>query len=308
MKIGILGAGIMGHSIALSFALSNFETALYDISEEGLNTAKEKINKHLDIMHEMDALASHVANESVLSHIHFTTDLSETVKDAGLIIEAVPEKIEIKKDLYGKLNDLVDSETIVASNTSTFSLDKLSELYHNKEKLCITHYFNPGHIVPLVEVVQKDMGEADVQTVKSTLEQCGKEVIVLKKDIDGFIANRLQAALLREALSLVEKGVAEPEDIDKAIKSGPGLRWSLNGPIEIADFGGLDTWNSVLKNLQPLLDESTTPSRLLVEKYEAGELGTKTNKGFYDYSTVDLKDAEENRERKLIEVMKVKRK
>lgn len=305
MTVTILGAGIMGRTIALSFALSNIKVRLYDVKKESLELAQRKILEHLEIQKEY-SLVEEVTE--VMDNITFLENLEEAVSESNFIIEAVPEVLKIKESLYKSLNDLLSDEVIVASNTSTFSLEKLQKLYKYQEKICITHYFNPGHLIPLVEVVTNSLSDRDIDFVKTLLEQCGKQVIILKKDIDGFVANRLQAALLREAFNLVENNIATYEDIDKAVKYGPGLRWSLNGPFEIADFGGLDTWEKVVENLFPELSNSVELPKPLADKNKENQLGTKTGKGFYDYSQVDLISAEKNREKQLVEILLTKNK
>ncbi|TDM48515.1 3-hydroxyacyl-CoA dehydrogenase family protein [Macrococcoides goetzii] len=305
MTVTILGAGIMGRTIALSFALANINVNLYDVKNDSLELAQKKILEHLEIQKEYNLVDDDI---KIMSHINFIDNLEEAVKDSEFIIEAVPEVLKIKEELYSKLSDLLTEDIIVASNTSTFSLEKLQKLYFYKDKICITHYFNPAHLVPLVEVVTNSMTAQDISFVKTLLEKSGKEVIVLNQDIDGFVANRLQAALLREAFNLVENNIATFEDIDKAVKFGPGLRWALNGPFEIADFGGLDTWDKVVSNLFPDLSNRQDTPEKLIEKNKLNELGTKTGKGFYDYSKVDLVNAEKDREKQMIEILITKNK
>lgn len=305
MSVTILGAGIMGRTIALSFALANIKVKLFDVKRESLELAQKKILEHLEIQKEYQLVTD---TASVMQNISFFINLEEAVSESELIIEAVPEVLSIKEELYHALSGLLSENVIVASNTSTFSLEKLQKLYQYQDKICITHYFNPGHLVPLVEVVTNSMSEDDIKFVKSLLERSGKEVIVLRQDIDGFVANRLQAALLREALYLVENNIATFEDVDKAVKYGPGLRWALNGPFEIADFGGLDTWEKVVSNLFPDLSNRQDTPNVLKEKNEINDLGTKTGKGFYDYSKVDLVNAEKDREKQLIEILITKNK
>ncbi|MFC6292296.1 3-hydroxybutyryl-CoA dehydrogenase [Macrococcus epidermidis] len=305
MTVTILGAGIMGRTIALSFALANIDVNLYDVTNESLELAQKKILEHLEIQKEYNLVDDET---KIMSHIDFVDNLEEAVKESEFIIEAVPEVLKIKEALYSKLSDLLTEDIIVASNTSTFSLEKLQKLYHYKDKICITHYFNPAHLVPLVEVVTNSMTEQDISFVKTLLEKSGKEVILLNQDIDGFVVNRLQAALLREAFNLVENNIASFEDIDKAVKFGPGLRWALNGPFEIADFGGLDTWDKVVSNLFPDLSNRQDTPEKLIEKNKLNELGTKTGKGFYDYSKVDLVNAEKDREKQMIEILITKNK
>ena len=216
--------------------------------------------------------------------IVFTNDFEKAVTTAELIVEAVPEQLDIKRDVYSKLELLIQPQTIVASNTSTFALQELASNVSFRDRMIITHFFNPAKHVPLVEIVGlPSTSPMILNEVTALLQRCGKSPVVLNKDIPGFIANRLQAALMREACYLLETGVADAKQIDTVVSDGLGLRWALKGPFEIADLGGLDIWSKVTGHLFPELSRSTEAPQSILERAGSGELGVKSGRGFYAY-------------------------
>jgi 3-hydroxybutyryl-CoA dehydrogenase len=175
------------------------------------------------------------------------------------------------------------------------------------ERMVITHFFNPGHLVPLVEIVQHDETKPEiVKTTMDLMREIGKSPILLKKEIAGFIANRLQTALMREAFYLLKEGVADAEDIDTAITAGPGFRWAFTGPIEIADFGGLDTWQRVFDNVSPVLDQSKEAPDLIRDLVAEGKLGTKSGEGIFTYEESTVSQKINERDRNFIKLGKLK--
>lgn len=257
-KLAVLGSGTMGAGIAVLFAEHGFEVALYEPAGKTF--------------------------PSIDPRIHFYNDLEKAVTNVDLIVEAVPEQLEIKLEVLHQLTNIISDHTIVASNTSTFSLQALAENLPFSNRLIITHFFNPANLVPLVEIVSlPTTPPLIVEEIVALMYKCGKTPIVLNKDIPGFIANRLQAALLREALYLLENGIADSFQIDSVIKDGLGLRWAFKGPFEVADLGGLDVWAKVTGHLFPELSTSTHVPESLLTKVVRGELGLKSGKGYYNY-------------------------
>ncbi|MEH7181000.1 3-hydroxyacyl-CoA dehydrogenase family protein [Neobacillus vireti] len=283
-KVTVLGAGTMGHGIAQLYAQAGYDVFLYDIKAEFLTSAVERISANLDMLIQ-EGVIGEKNKESALSRIFTTTNLEVAVKDTSFVTEAASENLEIKFSLFKQLEELIEDDTVIASNTSTFSLRQLSEGIQSRDRLIITHFFNPAQIVPLVEVVKgPDTAQEIIDRTVEVLKNIGKKPVVLKKDIPGFIANRLQAALVREAFYLLDEGIASAEDIDSAITDGPGFRWSFIGPLETADFGGLDIWKSVVENLAPELSEEVKIPAFVEEKVQSGKLGTKTGSGLFTYA------------------------
>ncbi|MCU6709175.1 3-hydroxyacyl-CoA dehydrogenase NAD-binding domain-containing protein [Paenibacillus sp. J5C_2022] len=265
--IAVLGAGTMGLTIARLFANYRYEVSLY-----------EPIGKQLN------AVEAQLSGEGL--GICLTDDLLKAVADADLIIECVPEQLTIKRELLLMLSAMMKQDAIVASNTSSFSLQTLAQDLPYRDRFMIAHFFNPAHLIPLVEIVgMPDTPPHLLEELVSLLRQCGKTPVVLNKDIPGFIANRLQAALLREACFLLESGIADAKQIDTVVKEGPGLRWASKGPFEIADLGGLDIWAILTGRLFPELSNSSDTPGTIMEKVANNELGVKSGSGYYEYSS-----------------------
>ena len=305
-KIAIIGSGVMGSGIAQSFAVSGYYVTINDIKEELLNHAQNRISENLSLLMEEGALTDR-EKQGALANITYSVDLDGAVRDADFIIEAIPEVIELKINLYQQLEEMIKPDAIVASNTSTFPISQLMEKASFAERMVITHFFNPGHLVPLVEIVQHDETKPEiVKTTMDLMRKIGKSPILLKKEIAGFIANRLQTALMREAFYLLKEGVADAEDIDTAITAGPGFRWAFTGPIEIADFGGLDTWQRVFDNVSPVLDQSKEAPDLIRDLVAEGKLGTKSGEGIFTYEESTVSQKINERDRNFIKLGKLK--
>ncbi|MFS0889931.1 3-hydroxyacyl-CoA dehydrogenase family protein [Peribacillus frigoritolerans] len=305
-KIAIIGSGVMGSGIAQSFAVSGYFVTINDIKEELLYHAQNRISENLSLLIEEGALTDR-EEQGALANITYSVDLEGAVRDADFIIEAIPEVIELKLNLYQQLEEIIKPDAIVASNTSTFPISQLMEKASFAERMVITHFFNPGHLVPLVEIVQHDETKPEiVKTTMDLMRKIGKSPILLKKEIAGFIANRLQTALMREAFYLLKEGVADAEDIDTAITAGPGFRWAFTGPIEIADFGGLDTWQRVFDNVSPVLDQSKEAPDLIRDLVAEGKLGTKSGEGIFTYEESTVSQKINERDRNFIKLGKLK--
>lgn len=267
--IAVLGAGTMGKSIAKLFVQNNLTVRLYDNNEEMLEKAKYEFHR----------------DKGFNKKIIFDTAIKEAVQEADLIIESVFEDLDIKQSLYKQVSGYAKEGVVLCSNTSSYSLAALTLDQPLQQQMLIAHFFNPADIVPLVEIVQSENTKQGIcDQLVTFLKACGKVPVVLHKDCKGFIANRLQAAVLREACSLVESGVAEAVDIDKVMVEGIGFRWAFEGPFSITDQGGLDIWKKVCENLLPDLCDSKEIPVLLKDKIANNELGVKSGVGFYQYS------------------------
>lgn len=305
-KIAIIGSGVMGSGIAQSFAVSGYFVTINDIKEELLHRAQNRISENLSLLIEEGVLTDQ-EKQVALARITYSVDLEGAVRDADFIIEAIPEVIELKLNLYKQMEEIIKPDAIVASNTSTFPISQLMEKASFADRMVITHFFNPGHLVPLVEVVQHDETKPEiVKTTMDLMRNIGKSPILLKKEIAGFIANRLQTALMREAFYLLKEDIADAEDIDTAITAGPGFRWAFTGPIEIADFGGLDTWQRVFDNVSPVLDQSKEAPDLIRDLVAEGKLGTKSGEGIFTYEESTVSQKINERDRNFIKLGKLK--
>ena len=288
-KVAVLGAGTMGHCICACFAMGGHDVNLYDITQEFAENGRRSIRMDLDVMVKLEYITQEEEDEAI-SHITLKTDLKEATIDRDYVIEAVPENLELKLEVLRQIDSWCPPETIFASNTSSIKLVEMAEALSPEriKRFAINHWFNPAHIVPLIEL--SDYGNTDPEVAKEIYDMhvaLGKKPVFVRKDVPGMLANRLQEAILREAFSLVENGVATAEDIDRTMQYGPGFRYPLAGPIRIVDFGGSDIWCVEAANLLPDMDDSKVPNPLFQERLDTGTLGLKTGQGFFDYRDQD---------------------
>ena len=279
-NITVLGAGIMGRGIAHVSCFGGFHTILYDISEEMLQSAAAGIKKNYDKAVKKNFLTVVQAKEA-FSKLELKQDLQEAVSGADFVIEAVPEKIDLKVELYSQLDKLCKPETIFASNTSSLSITEMAAATDRPQQFIGMHFFNPVHIMKLVEIVRGlETSEETIAATKGVGGKMGKETVTIKES-PGFITSRINAMIGNEAFYMLQEGIASPEEIDKALKLG--LNHPM-GPFEMVDLVGLDTRLSILKFLHQTLGEKYRPCPLLEQYVRAGRLGRKTGKGVYDYT------------------------
>ncbi|MDR2726583.1 MAG: 3-hydroxyacyl-CoA dehydrogenase family protein [Deltaproteobacteria bacterium] len=277
--IGIIGAGLMGHGLAQLFALHGHSVALYDLNQQLLDTAVDHIKANLELMTSR-GIATEAAAGAVPNLIRTTTVLEEAARGADFVIEAVIENMPVKQDIFQKLDAVCPPETVLASNTSVMSITEIGSRAKHRARIAGTHFWNPPHIVPLVEVVQTEhTAPASVDFCMDILRRVGKRPIHCRKDVPGFIGNRMLHALWREALYIVEQGIADPATVDDAIRQGFGLRLPVLGPMANIDMVGLDLVLAIETYLLPHLCRDTAPSRLLRDGNANGALGFKTGKG-----------------------------
>jgi 3-hydroxybutyryl-CoA dehydrogenase len=283
-RIVIAGAGFMGHGIGQEFALAGYEVVLHDLTTTRLEQAMGRIEANLVQLAGWGMIPASVI-EPTLGRMRTTVSLAEAAQDADLVVEAVFEDLAIKQELFRHLDRLCPSRTILASNTSSFVPSLLASGTSRPDRVLVTHYFYPPSLLPLVEVVRSpSTSDETTSLVYELLKAVGKRPILLERECPGFVANRLQFALQREALAIVEEGIATPEDVDIAVKDGFGRRLAIAGPFEIAEPIGWDLELRIQRDLFPHLSTALGPSPLVVEKVERGELGCKTGKGFYEWS------------------------
>ena len=275
-KVCVLGAGAMGSGIAQVCATAGYEVWVRDIKQEFLDRGKGAIEKNIQRAVSKGKMTEEKAKE-ILGRIHFTLDMEEAVKDADLVIEAVPEIMDLKKQVFAEVQKYAKPECIFASNTSGLSITELGNSTDRPEKFLGLHFFNPPPVMALVEVIKGE--KTSDETIKFGVEfvkSIGKVPVVVKKDVAGFIVNRILVPYLVLAIDDVEKGVATKEEIDATMMYKYGFPM---GPIELSDFVGLD----ILYHASQQWD-IVPQSKLLEEKFKANELGMKTGKGFYDWS------------------------
>lgn len=286
-RIAVVGAGLMGHGIALELAAHGYAVTLHDQSAEQLERARANIGEGLGRLVEAGRISAETAAEAP-ARITASGDLREAVAGADLVIEAVSENLEVKRAIFREIDAWAPPHAILASNSSTFMPSQLAAATNRPDKVIVAHYFNPPHLLPLVELVRgAETSDETVETLRTLYTGIGKSPAVVQKEAPGFVGNRMQMALLREALAIVEAGIATPEDVDTIIKTGFGRRLSVAGVFEIFDAAGLDVTLAVADQLFPEIDNSTAAHPYLRERAARGDFGLKTGKGFYDWTPED---------------------
>lgn len=280
-KITIAGAGTMGYSMAEIFARNGYDVILWNHKAPTLERAKTKIAPDM------------------VDKITYTTD-SSAFKGRDLIVETIVENLDTKLDFYRTYSPLAGDDTIIATNTSGLSINALSKAVVKPERFLGMHWFNPPTLIPLIEIIKNDHTRDTVaKTIYDLALAIHKKPAIVEKDAPGFAANRLQLAVIREALSMVQKGIISKEGIDAVMKYGLGFRWACLGPLETVDFEGLDVFAHISDYLMPDLEDSHEVPPLLAEKVKEGHLGVKTGEGFYKYDGDKAEKATKERDRKL---------
>lgn len=295
----------MGHGIANAFASHGYKVNLYEAFEPVRNAVLSTIRSELEFMVAEDFIEE-AQIEATLSNITVFDNLAEAVKNADYVIEATPENMELKRDLFKQLDKLCPKHTILASNTSSLSLSEMTAFLSDdrKARTMVCHWYNPAHIIPISELsFFGNMSEEVFNEVYELYKNIGKEPVKVLRDIPGLIANRMLHALAREVFSLIEQGAASPEDVDKALKFGPGFRSATTGMLEVADMGGLDLWCAVEDNLFKELNKSDKACDYLRQKVSEEKLGLKTGEGFFKYpEDVKVKKLNDFNKRLLIQL------
>ena len=298
-QILVVGAGLMGHGIAQLFASHGYKLTLADIREDILSRALNRIRENLLLLNEKGHFDSGKI-DSTLERIATTVNFEAQAHEADLVIEAAPEDLRLKQNLFRRLDEYCRPETILATNTSVISITEIARAARIRNRIVGTHFWNPPYLIPLVEVVPGEETSPDViEKTLNHLRKVGKHPVRVRKDVPGFVGNRLQHALWREAISIVEKGIADPETVDEVVKKGFGIRLPVLGPLENADMVGLDLTWAIHDYLLKHLEASPSPSALLRDKVQRGELGFRTGVGFRKWSN---KEAERTR-KKLIDYL-----
>lgn len=282
MKAAVVGLGTMGPGIAATLARGGLQVTCYDVSAEQLRKAQ--------------------AENPGLS---FEADLGRAVAGADLVLEAVPEKIELKHHVFRELEKLAGENAILASNTSGIPITRLQEAVVHKGRVVGLHWSNPPNIIPMVEVIAGRHTDSSVlEQAKTLIADCGLIPVVVQKDVPGFVHNRLLYAILREAVSLVEKGVISPAELDKCFKWGLGLKLAVIGPMELLDVAGLDIYEAVAGYLNADLENRAGVPRYITERTQAKQLGMKSGKGIFEYTPQRIQELRAARGAQLMAVRK----
>ncbi|EOS63685.1 3-hydroxyacyl-CoA dehydrogenase family protein [Oscillibacter sp. 1-3] len=281
-KIVIAGAGTMGASMGAIFARYGYEVVLYDIFPTALEKARNLItlNQKTEVS---EGIVTQAESDALLGRIQYTGEM-EAFRTADFVVEAVLENLEVKHKFWAEASALVDDDVVMASNTSGLSITKIAEAVRLPQRFGGMHWINPPHIIPLIEVIQGEKTSDEAAGVIRDLALKVNKKPVIVKDAPGFALNRIQLAILRECLHIVSEGISTYEGVDDVMKYGLGLRYACLGPFEVCDLGGLDIFYNIASYLYADLCDRKDPCAILTERFEKGEFGVKTGKGFYDYS------------------------
>jgi 3-hydroxybutyryl-CoA dehydrogenase len=288
-RVAIIGGGMMGHGCAQVFAAAGYEVALMSRKEATLAKAIDTIAKDLAFLAERGVGRAEDV-EATMARIKTTQSYDEAVIGSDFVLECAVEDMTLKQELFAMMDKMADPDTVLATNTSVMSITEIASKSEGKYRILGTHWWNPPYLIPLVEVVRTpDVADWVVDFTMGLMKAAGKHPIDCKKDVPGFVANRLQHALWREAISIVERGIADAATVDESIKFGPGLRLPILAPLENADLAGTDLTLSIHSYVLKYLEDSHEPSPLLKELVAKNELGFKTQKGFYEWTPETMK-------------------
>lgn len=307
-NVAIIGAGLMGPGIAACSTMSGHPTILVDRTLELATTGVEKAKQNLTQLLDNQLIDQEQANAAA-ALLQAKVDLEEAVADSFMVIEAVSENLTLKQELFETIDRITDPEVIITSNTSGLRITDIAKYAKHPERMVTTHFWFPAHLVPLVEVVIGDKSDETVAfRVHELLKGWNKAPVIVKKDLPGQLANRILQAVIREAINIVQMGLATPEDVDTAIKMGMGIRFPVWGPLEHIDAVGLDLALSVQRDVLVGLNNEPVPPGYLQELVEQEQLGYKTGKGFYNWQVKDMQELASNRDHFIIEALRVIRK
>ena len=287
-RIVIAGAGTMGSSMGETFAKYGYDVTLYDIFPSALEKAGNLIR-----LNQETEVAEHVVtpeeSAALLERIRYSEDKA-CFEGADLVVEAILEKLDVKHAFWAEISALVPEDAILASNTSGLSITAIAEVVKRPERFGGMHWINPPHLIPLIEVIQGKKTDDETAAAIRDMALAVEKKPVIVQDAPGFALNRIQLAVLRECLHIVEQGIATPEAVDDVMKYGLGMRYACLGPFEVCDLGGLDIFYNIASYLFEDLADGKAPFGMLADRFEKGQYGVKTAAGFYDYA--GGKDAE----------------
>lgn len=302
-RVAVIGAGMMGSGIAQVFAAGGWSVTLQDLRPEALQAALAAVQRNLDFLGE-HGLGAAGGAEAAVARIATTTDFEAAAAGADFVVEAVFEDMGLKQEIFRALDTTCPPETVLATNTSVMSITEIASRAERRDRIVGTHFWNPPYLIPLVEVVRAaDTAPEVMGRTLDILRRAGKHPVRVEKDVPGFVANRLQHALWREAISIVERGIADAATVDECVRYGFGLRLPVLGPLENADMVGLDLTLSIHDYILRHLEASPEPSPLLREKVATGDLGFKTGRGLQEWTPQQAQTSRDQLVEYLVEVL-----
>ena len=303
-KVAVIGAGTMGPAMAATFARNGFDTTLYDVKPEQFEKAKSAVDFVYTILTGGGFMTAQDA-DSGRGRITYTTDLAEALAGADFVVETVPEQKELKQQVFQDLEGLVGDDVILASNTSGIPISDLAAVARVPDRVVGMHWSNPPHLIPVIEVIRGEQtSDETAQKTVGIVEKIGMVPAMVDRDVAGFVENRILYAIMREALHLLDEGVASAEAIDTITKWGIGYKLAVIGPLELLDMAGLDIYTSVASYLNKSLNASPDVSKSVTDKVAAGKLGIKTQGGLFEYTPERIQQLQQQRGRKLVATRK----
>ncbi|MDE0327166.1 MAG: 3-hydroxyacyl-CoA dehydrogenase family protein [Candidatus Poribacteria bacterium] len=300
-RIAVIGAGLMGHGIAQEFASAGYHVRLHDVTDEHLQTARTQIEKNLGVLAE-NAIIEKGSIPSTLQRIQTATELATVAENADFVVEAVTENLPLKQQIFEELDAICPPHTILASNTTALMPSQIGVNAKRKDQILNTHYFNPPYLIPLVELIRSpDTSDETVSVAFELLTAIGKTPAVIEKEALGFVGPRLQAALIREAFAIVERGIASAETVDLVVRNSFGRRLSVAGPFEVFELAGWDLVLAAFEELYKDLNSSADINPLLRQMVESGKLGVKSKEGFYEWTDEKVQELRDKMNQVLIQ-------
>jgi 5-formyl-3-hydroxy-2-methylpyridine 4-carboxylic acid 5-dehydrogenase len=300
MRAAVVGLGTMGPGMAATLVRGGIDVRCHDASPDQLKRAAADVETALRVLERIGGPAA--PKPGVL---RFEADLAAAVREADLVIEAVPERVEVKQQVFAELDRLAPAHAILASNTSGIPITKLQEAVTRKDRVVGMHWSNPPHVIPVVEVIAGNhTSGAIVEAMKKVITDLGLKPVAVLKDVPGFVHNRVLYAIMRECVSLVEKGVISPEELDTCVKWSLGLKLAVIGPMELLDVAGLDIYEAVAGYLNADLDNAASVPPFVSDRTRENRLGMKTGRGIYEYTPESIQALRSARAGKLVAVRK----
>jgi 3-hydroxybutyryl-CoA dehydrogenase/5-formyl-3-hydroxy-2-methylpyridine 4-carboxylate dehydrogenase len=303
-NVAVIGAGTMGPGMAATFARHGFATTLYDVKPEQLEKAKGAVDFVYTILTGGGFMTADDADAG-RGRIAYTTNLDEALAGADFVVETVPEQKALKQQVFQDLEARVGDDVILASNTSGIPISELAAVTRVPGRVVGMHWSNPPHLIPVIEVIRgRETSDETARTTSAIVERIGMVPAMVDRDVAGFVENRILYAIMREALHLLDEGVASAEAIDTIVKWGIGYKLAVIGPLELLDVAGLDIYTSVASYLNKDLNASSDISSTVTSKVDEGRLGMKTQGGLFDYTPERIQQLQQQRGRKLVAVRK----
>jgi len=297
-RAAVIGTGTMGPGMGAVLARAGLETALYDVSADALERARAGAELAAAVLDRLDAAQADGGS------LRFESDLGAALVGVDVVVEAVPEKLELKHDVFRRFEEHVSDDAILASNTSGIPITKIASVCRRPERVVGMHWSNPPHLIPMIEVVPGEQtSDATVEAVSELVRRVGYHPVV-EKEVPGFVENRILYAILRECLDLVDRGIVSPEGLDLNVRWGIGYKLAVIGPMELLDMAGLDIYDAVGSYLNQDLSTSGEVSSTIRGLIDKGRLGMKTGGGIYDYTPEQIEELRARRAGKLVGVRK----